>query len=219
VDRTRSSLACRPSRRDAILDAAEAIFAEHGYDRARLEDIARAVGIRRASLLYHFRDKAALYAAVLDSLLGDLEKCHRRVLETDAAAGARLESSIDVWIDFTIARPALVRIMLRELADGVREGSRAFAERAIPIVDGLTEVILAGQAEHALRRTSALHVLMILAGASAFLTLGGAVYSRDGNERFPVMVDRVQHRELMLAIIRKLLGTAGPRAVVDGSNS
>lgn len=210
-----SSLECPPSRRETILEAAEAIFAERGYDRARLEDIAQAVGIRRASLLYHFRDKGTLYAAVLDSLLGDLLERHRLALDAESTTGGQLEGALDVWLDFTAERPALVRIMLRELADGVSAHSRPFAERAVLILSAIGDVVAAGQSEHALRRTSALHVMTVLAGASTFLMLGGAIYSRDETVRFPAIVDRAQHRELLLAILRKLLGIGGPRPVSE----
>jgi AcrR family transcriptional regulator len=199
------------ARRQAILDAAEAIFAEHGYDRARLEDVAARVGIRRASLLYHFHDKASLYAAVLDSLADDLATRYHRVLAQDAPAGARLEQTVDEWLDVITARPALIRIILRELADGVSEHSRSFAARAMSVLNEVGQVIAAGQADHALRRVSGLHVMMILTGASAFLTLGGAMVSTGGSERFPVIADRLQQRDLLITIYRKLLGTKGPR--------
>ena len=200
-----------PSRRQEILDAAEVLFAEQGYDRARLEDVAARVGIRRASLLYHFRDKATLYAAVIDSLSGDLAARYRRVLARKAPAGARLEDTIDEWLDVITARPALIRIMLRELADGVSEHSRSFARRALSVLDEVGQVIAAGQAEHELRPMSGLHVMMVLTGASAFLTLGGALVSTGGGERFPVIADRNQHRAVLVTMYRKLLGTRGPR--------
>ena len=200
-----------PSRRRAILDAAEAVFAERGYDRARLEDVAARVGIRRASLLYHFRDKATLYAAVLDSLADDLAARYHRVLAQDAPPGVRLEQTVDEWLDFITARPALIRIMLRELADGVSEHSRPFAARALSVLREIADVIAAGQADHALRPVSGLHVMVILTGASAFLALGGAMVSTDAAERFPVIAEREQHRALLIAIYRKLLGTHGPR--------
>ena len=195
--------------------AAEAVFAEAGYDRARLEDVALRVGIRRASLLYHFRDKASLYAAVLDSMLEDLVSRYRRVLAEDGSAGARLERTVDEWLDFVAERPALVRLMLRELADGVNDHSRPFAERAMSVIESVGDVITAGQAEHALRQTNAVHVLMIIAGASTFLLLGGSLINPSATERFPSIVDRAQHRDLLIAIFRKFLGTHGPRSVTD----
>ena len=93
------------SRRETILRVAEDVFAERGYDRARLDDVAQRVGIRRASLLYHFKDKGALYGAVLDSIFEDLIEGYRRVLDGDGSAGERLEQTVDTWLDVVSRRP------------------------------------------------------------------------------------------------------------------
>jgi AcrR family transcriptional regulator len=198
-------------RREAILAVAETVFAEKGYDRARLEDVARGVGIRRASLLYHFGDKGSLYEAVLDSIVDDLAVRYRRVLSSRVAVGLRLERTVDEWLDVTTARPALIRLLLREVADGVSEHSRKFAERAASVLTAVGEVIAAGQAEHKLRRMSAAHVMMALTGASVFLTLGGTLLAPGARDGVPSVADRAQHRELLIAMYRKLLGTHGPR--------
>ena len=202
------------SRREAILRAAEAVFAEAGYDRARLEDVAQRVGIRRASLLYHFRDKASLYSAVLESLVDDLARRYRRVLDGHGSAGARLERTVDEWLDFIAARPGLLPIMLRELADGASDAARPFAERAKGVFMALGDVIAAGQAERALRSTNAVQVLMTLGGAGTFLALGGRLVAPGTAE--PAVADRNQQRELLTAIFRKLLGTRGPRRTSIG---
>jgi AcrR family transcriptional regulator len=202
-------------RRAAILAAAEAAFAEGGYDRTRLEDVAASVGIRRASLLYHFRDKATLYAAVLESLVGDLVGRFRRSLEGDGSAGARIERTVDEWLDSAAERPALVRIMMRELADGVSEHSRPFAERMSAVFSAVGAVIEEGQATRELRQTNALHVLMVVAGAGAFLNLGGLIVDASADRPQPLVADRAEQRELIIAIFRKLLGTHAPRVVPD----
>lgn len=54
---------------DRILDAAEDIFAEKGYSATSLGDVADRVGIRSPSLYNHFKNKEALYEAVLERLL------------------------------------------------------------------------------------------------------------------------------------------------------
>lgn len=54
---------------ERILDAAEALFAEKGYSATSLGDVADKVGIRPPSLYNHFRNKEALYEAVLERLL------------------------------------------------------------------------------------------------------------------------------------------------------
>jgi AcrR family transcriptional regulator len=50
----------------AILDAAEALFAERGYVGTTMRTVAKAVGLRDPSLYNHFANKDALYAAVIE---------------------------------------------------------------------------------------------------------------------------------------------------------
>ena len=57
------------STAEKVLDAAEDLFAEKGYDATSLGDVADRVGIRSPSLYNHFRNKDALYTAVLERLL------------------------------------------------------------------------------------------------------------------------------------------------------
>lgn len=60
-----------PSTAERILDAAENLFAAKGYSATSLGDVADSVGIRSPSLYNHFRNKEALYEAVLERLLTD----------------------------------------------------------------------------------------------------------------------------------------------------
>jgi len=66
----------RPTKGEAtrgrILDAAEPLFAERGYESASLREIARGAGIQQPGLYNHFQNKEALYAAVLDRALEPL---------------------------------------------------------------------------------------------------------------------------------------------------
>jgi len=68
---TTQANACAPQATTAgrILDAAEDLFAEKGYSAASLGELADRVGIRPPSLYNHFRNKEALYEAVLERLL------------------------------------------------------------------------------------------------------------------------------------------------------
>jgi len=63
------SLADTRTTAQRILDAAEDLFAAHGYSATSLADVADTVGIRTPSLYNHFRNKEALYGAVLDRLI------------------------------------------------------------------------------------------------------------------------------------------------------
>ncbi len=51
--------------REAILKAAESIFAEHGFDGARVDAIAEASGYNKTLIFRYFGDKVGLYTEVL----------------------------------------------------------------------------------------------------------------------------------------------------------
>ena len=64
-----STSVSRQTTSEKILDAAEDLFAASGYSATSLADVADIVGIRTPSLYNHFRNKEALYGAVLDRLI------------------------------------------------------------------------------------------------------------------------------------------------------
>src|SRR5262249_29450861 len=51
--------------REAILEAAEIVFAEHGFDGARVDAIANVSGYDKKLIFHYFGDKLGLYADVL----------------------------------------------------------------------------------------------------------------------------------------------------------
>lgn len=58
--------AVRARNQARILDAAEAVFAVHGYRGGSLSAIAQTAGLARANLLYYFKSKRGLYVALLE---------------------------------------------------------------------------------------------------------------------------------------------------------
>lgn len=107
--------------RAGILDAAEALFAERGFDATRLEDIAERVGIRRASIVYYFKDKRELYDAVLEDVFGGLHDALAEVLAAGETLPEQIEAGISAWVDYVGRRPSIARLVLREVADANRE--------------------------------------------------------------------------------------------------
>ncbi|MBU4528832.1 MAG: TetR family transcriptional regulator [Hoeflea sp.] len=76
-----------PSRRSlatsqSILDAAERLFAEHGYDGASVRDIAAAAGAQIASVSFHHGSKEALFARVVERRAQELSRLRLDALDT-----------------------------------------------------------------------------------------------------------------------------------------
>jgi AcrR family transcriptional regulator len=53
-------------RREQILNAAEVVFSERGFDKARMDDIVREAGISKGALYWYYKSKDALIRALLD---------------------------------------------------------------------------------------------------------------------------------------------------------
>ncbi|MGW6562470.1 TetR/AcrR family transcriptional regulator [Streptomyces hydrogenans] len=76
--------------RAALLDAAGAAYAEHGFD-ASIADIARRAGVAKATVFHHFASKDALLAAVLVQRLQKLLDLGERLLEAEEPGAALME--------------------------------------------------------------------------------------------------------------------------------
>jgi AcrR family transcriptional regulator len=55
------------TRRQAILDAALSVFAEHGFEAARLDEVAARAGVAKGTLYLYFQHKEALFEELVRS--------------------------------------------------------------------------------------------------------------------------------------------------------
>jgi AcrR family transcriptional regulator len=110
--------------RAAILDAAESLFAEKGYDATSLNEVGTAAGVSRATPGYFFGSKAELYQAVLDRCFGEVRDAVRagraRALASKENPETILAGAVSDYFDFLTARPNLIRLIEREALNGTR---------------------------------------------------------------------------------------------------
>jgi AcrR family transcriptional regulator len=76
--------------RDAILDAAEALLARHGYRKATMESLARAAGIGKGTTYLHFPSKEYVFLATVDRIVERLLARARAIADRDLPASERL---------------------------------------------------------------------------------------------------------------------------------
>ncbi len=111
---------------EAILDAAEAVFAEHGFDGARVDAIATSSGYNKGLIYHYFGDKLGLYTAVLGR--ADEQSSHLALqlfglLSSNDAMTAGtfrlfLERACAAGFDYFAAHPRILRILAWEEAEG-----------------------------------------------------------------------------------------------------
>lgn len=104
--------------RERILDVAEGLFAERGYDGTPLRDVASRVGLRIPSLYNHFRSKESLYAAVLERDVGPVVRVMVEFVEQGRDASAAAPELIALVMETVAAHPALPRLIQHETLSG-----------------------------------------------------------------------------------------------------
>lgn len=105
--------------RQLVLEAAEGIFAERGFDDAKMEEIARESGLSLGTLYSVFSGKADLFRAIHEARVGEVFR-----LSVDAARGLddpleRVLASVRAYVEFLVAHPDFLRMHLREHAWGL----------------------------------------------------------------------------------------------------
>lgn len=126
-----------------LLDAAERLFAERGYDATSLRDITAAAGVNLAAVHYHFGSKAGLLRAVVGRVLAPANERRAAGLDAleragappavDALLAAFVEPVYDVFDRDTERGRVLARLFGRVMGDPGAETRRIVIEEAGPV--------------------------------------------------------------------------------------
>ena len=104
--------------RAVILDAAEHLFAEKGFEETSLAEVGRLAGVSRATPGYFFGSKGSLHRAVLERCFEDIRRAVREGRERALASGESpdviLAGAVADYAEFVAARPNFVRLIERE---------------------------------------------------------------------------------------------------------
>jgi TetR/AcrR family acrAB operon transcriptional repressor len=135
--------------RSHILDTAELVFEQHGVSGTSLHEIAKAAGLTRGAIYWHFKDKADLFNAMMERATLPLE-------ETDSVCGfkeaeltvAQMRDGFVTVLKRVVGDPQMRRVFeiathkveyvgemlaVRERHMGVRDGCLADIERALKL--------------------------------------------------------------------------------------
>lgn len=134
--------------RRLVIDAASSVITQHGLS-ATLDDIARAAGVSKGGLIYHFGSKDALVEAVCADLIDGFRSAVEAAVEPTETKPGRLtrgyiRASLDSTIDAGVIRDyiALTAQLLTspQAAELIRNDSKRWAEELA--ADGLPPDVL-----------------------------------------------------------------------------
>jgi AcrR family transcriptional regulator len=106
-----------PLRREAILAAAEEVFARSGYHGAALEDIAQTAGISKALIYEHFASKRELHASLVSAHVEEIFQRLQASAAADRPGEERLRGGIDAFLSFVEEHREAWRALFRDAAD------------------------------------------------------------------------------------------------------
>ncbi|GAO04794.1 TetR/AcrR family transcriptional regulator [Anaeromyxobacter sp. PSR-1] len=147
-----------PRRRDAqatragLLETAGRAFAEHGYDGARIDDIAARAGVNKRMIYAYFGDKDGLYRAVLDAHLTlALAAADPTPAGARAAPRDEVETLVRRFFGFLSEHEDFVRLMGWEALSRARRGRKLLTDRIAANLDPIHAVLRRGVAQGAFR--------------------------------------------------------------------
>ena len=149
---------------DRILEAARWEFAQHGY-AARLQDIAERAGLTHPTLLYHFKSKENLYAAVIEQAMLDWAAMTSAAVSAAPVGFDRVAALVAAGMEFFATHHDFVVIWRREAIEGGGRLEVAMAEHMRPFLDRAVAFLEREVAAGRLREHDPVELMQLVYGA------------------------------------------------------
>lgn len=111
-------------RREQLIQVGRTLFAEKGFEAVTVEEVAAEAGVSKPVVYEHFGGKEGLYAVVVDREMSDLLSRVQAALTPDRPK-AMLQSVVLAWLDYISEQTEGFRLLVRDSAPGVAQGSFA----------------------------------------------------------------------------------------------
>lgn len=114
--------------RDLILTEATRLFVAEGYVGLSMRQLAEHVGVSKASLYYHFRDKETLFLAILTQNLLEIEKIIVRARAADTSVQEKITAIFSGIFARSPEQQAIIRLASQESSHLGSEARNAFRQ-------------------------------------------------------------------------------------------
>jgi AcrR family transcriptional regulator len=153
-------------RRESILEAANMVFGQRGYDTVRIDDVAAAAGISKALIYEHFRSKQELYSELMNrAALEMLDRIVAAGSEPEAIGVRRLEKGAVAGFSFVTEQPEAFQMFVRDVTDpAIAHQQAALRRGAVAAMVGLMEMEPSGTREGLERRNLEQLAEMVVGG-------------------------------------------------------
>jgi AcrR family transcriptional regulator len=128
-------------RYSAILQTAEKLFGEKGYRGVSIDEIAKAAGVSKGLVFYHFTSKKALVEHILRDAMTTVLTRWDAIARSDNSARAKLGAAVEACFDIFQSRPYLLRIAFFEaiFEDDMKDVLARISEETVVRIDKLVK--------------------------------------------------------------------------------
>ena len=98
--------------RERILGAATRLFAQQGYARTSMREVAEAVGCTKPALYYHFGSKEDLFVAAVQKHLNDYTEHFQAMLAAGGTLRERMRSAFEGYIHQIQTQPEVMQLLM-----------------------------------------------------------------------------------------------------------
>lgn len=155
----------KKNTKEKILATARELFSQFGYDGCKVDVIAEKATVNKASIYYHYKDKASLYEKVFEEDLGDFFRRIRKAISKEKSPTKKIEAYIYTFSENFQSNRFMAPLMLRELAsDGkhLSEGSRKAVNN---IIKELDQILRNGAQAGEFKQTKTLIIHIMIVGS------------------------------------------------------
>ena len=181
--------------REALFTAAADLFSRRGFDGVTVDDIAKAAGVNRAMLYYHFTDKLALYRDIVCRMLDEAGARVLAVVDEPLSPPEKLERFITGFIALADSHPYFPPLMLREIAEGALHFDGEILARMRRVFLAFTQVLTEGQQAGAFRPVNPVLAYMSVLGPVLLNAARERAAQQPGRDQLPMFIP-VPHDEL-----------------------
>ncbi|MBA4602832.1 TetR/AcrR family transcriptional regulator [Thermoactinomyces mirandus] len=187
----------RHEKVDVIFQAAIKVFADSGFDQARMDEIAKEAGVAKGTIYYHFKSKEDLFVGLMNEGVQKLIDFAKRSIKRYDSPTEQMQALVKSHVLFYVENGMLAKLLLSE-AFGTKSRQHQFRMKIHEYLR-LIETILRRGAE-----TGEFKVKHVPEAASAFFGAASVVvlqklYSleeselRQIDEAVPQMIESLQH--------------------------
>ena len=177
-------------KREAILEAAEVLFAADGFEGTSTRALAARAGVNLAMLSYYFGSKEGVFETLIQRRTGKTYEDIQRIDNQSITQWEKLDAVVDLYVDKVLGNGCLHKIIAREMASSQRaEIKEAMTAAFLRNSQAIIKIIHDGQAQGLFRVVDAPLTCASLIG-TIFQIINSSAFA-EGLTGHPVVIDGV----------------------------